>query len=504
MQRRGNTRQNNQVGRTNAGHLSSPDDHSKDKGNGPSLVVKAAIVIAVLLVVGVGCWIESSGEDLTYGVLTEPASSSKSSRKGSAGAAKKPSGGGQAPKHETSLEEMMEIPESEAPIHIIFSTGCNPFQDWQSYIFFFHAWKSGQTGTVTRIASGCNNKDAKVLTEMHEKQIRIMSKNFHLHLTPDFAHVKPDLNFKYFNKPFGLKHWLEHGLGYPDNAKEHDDSIVVLLDPDQMFVRPFTNDFTDSVEVWRPTDSKVPKFTKVKHGAPFAQQYGFGLQWKTKVNMTHVAQGEYSRIDTMDAEEAKGHYSLGPPYIATARDMYSIAKVWTDFVPRVHDNYPHLLAEMFGYCLAAAHLNLPHRVAHSFMVSDVGAGGEGWKLVDEIPSNRVCRDPPQERFPHVLHYCQRYMLGKWFIGKYRLRKDFISCDAPLLMEPPPTITELSHQIAPDGTYLTFKTPRAPKRNAFMLCLLIPRLNEAAIFFKDHHCNGQGNYNKTYAFHDDMS
>lgn len=29
----------------------------------------------------------------------------------------------------------------------------------------------------------------------------------------------------------------------------------------------------------------------------------------------------------------------------TAKDMYQIVTVWTDIVPRVHDEYPHLLAE---------------------------------------------------------------------------------------------------------------------------------------------------------------
>ena len=404
----------------------------------------------------------------------------------------------------TAFADKQDNNNDNVPIHVIFSTGCSNFQDWQSYVFFFHAWKSGQRGTVTRIASGCRDNDAKILTELHEKQIRIMSDRFHLHLTPQFATVKKGLNFKYFNKPFGLRHWLENALGYPHNAAQHDDSIVILLDPDQMFLRPFTNDFSQSVEVWKPVKTKLPKRTLVTHGSPFAQQYGFALQWKTKVNMSHVANGTYSRIDTMDMQEARDHYSVGPPYIATARDMYNISKTWTEFVPRVHDNYPHLLAEMFGYCLASAHLNLPHRVAQGFMVSDVGAGGEGWQLVDDMPKDAVCANPPQNKLPHVIHYCQRYMLGKWFIGKYRLRKDFISCDAPLLREPPPTIVNKNHQVAPDGTYLTFKSPRAPKRNAFMLCMIIPRLNEAAIFYKQHHCPGnKANYNKTYIFHSHM-
>jgi peptidyl serine alpha-galactosyltransferase len=169
--------------------------------------------------------------------------------------------------------------------------------------------------------------------------------------------------------------------------------------------------------------------------------------------------------------------------------------------PRVYDNYPHLLAEMFGYSLAAAHLNLPHRVAEGFMVSEPVSGAEGWKVIDEMdPKERICKDFPYNDLPHVVHYCQRYLLGKWFILKYRLRGDFISCESPLLMEPPPSIVEKNYQISPDGSIALLQKPVFGRRHAFMLCTLIPGLNEAATFFKDHHCEGKGNYNKTYIFH----
>lgn len=387
--------------------------------------------------------------------------------------------------------------------HVVFSTGCSPFQDWQSYVFFYHAWKSGQQGNVTRVASCGNPKDAATVRALHDAQIRIMSDRFSLHITPEYSKlVKPPLTYKFFNKPFGMLDFLENVMKFPsaEGARLHDDTIILLLDPDQMIIRPFTNDFSQSTEVWRPTKSKIPVYSKVEHGRPFGQQYGFGLQWKTKVDAKYVANGT-TRVEDMDMEEVRGHYALGPPYIATARDMYAIAKKWTEFVPRVHDNYPHLLAEMFAYCFAAAHLGLPHRVAHSFMVSDIGSGGEGWKLVDRMGKDNVC-EPPPDLNPHVLHYCQRYMLGKWFIGKYRLRKDFISCEAPLLKEPPTDIAkQYDYQIAPDGSRLAFRSKPGPVRNAFMICALIPRLNQAATYYKERHCNGQGNFNKTYIFHD---
>jgi peptidyl serine alpha-galactosyltransferase len=420
--------------------------------------------------------------------------------------------------------------------HVVFSTGCSIFQDWQSYVFFFHLLKSGQEGHVTRIASGCRDKDVDDIRNVFQEQIAIMAPDrFHLHLTPDYSKLKRGINFKYFNKPFGMKHWMQEGLGYPDSHTKHDDTIIILMDPDQILLRPFTNDFSNSSEVWR-SPAKVQ--TKVEHGSPFAQQYGYGLQWKDKINIRHVTSGEPSPLETMSRTEAFDYYmAMGPPYIATAKDMYAIVQKWTEFVPLIHDDYPHLLAEMFGYNVAAAHLGLRHSIAQSFMVSDIQAGGEGWKLIHNVEPKDICYNFPPAQLPHVIHYCQRYdtqggstesrldfknssalfdpcppfryvfrryLIGKWFIGKYRLRKDFISCESPLLTLPPDDVAlKYDFAITPDGDRKNYNGYHA-KDHAFMVCQMIPALNDAATYFKDHHCDkATANYEQSYVFHDNM-
>lgn len=163
----------------------------------------------------------------------------------------------------------------------------------------------------------------------------------------------------------------------------------------------------------------------------------------------------------------------------------------------MYDDYPHLLAEMFAYSLAAAHLNLPHHIAHGFMVSDTRGSGEGWNIIDSMPKTQVCDNRPNKDVPHVLHYCQKYMLGNFFFSKYRLRKDFLSCGAALLMEPTSSIVYESHQITPDGIRKEPVNEKIAKRNAFVLCTLFPALNEASKFYKDHHCDGKAIYAKKY-------
>ncbi len=104
------------------------------------------------------------------------------------------------------VEAQDQRADSMETYHTVFSTGCSTFQDWQSYVFFYHLLRSGQEGPVTRIASGCTEKDATVLQEIFEQEIAVMSpKRFRLHLTPEFSHLKPDVEFKYVSRSIHAK-----------------------------------------------------------------------------------------------------------------------------------------------------------------------------------------------------------------------------------------------------------------------------------------------------------
>jgi hypothetical protein len=83
--------------------------------------------------------------------------------------------------------------DPDKEFHIIFSTGCTQKQHWQSYVLFHSTVESGQTGHVTRIASGCQPEE---MEKLHATQIVPMGKHFpnsdsrfHLHLTPEFGSV---------------------------------------------------------------------------------------------------------------------------------------------------------------------------------------------------------------------------------------------------------------------------------------------------------------------------
>jgi hypothetical protein len=250
-------------------------------------------------------------------------------------------------------------PTTNNTLHLIFSTDCSPFQHWQSYLFFHAALQVSQPGYVTRIASGCTDEQLAEEEEWHRVNIQEgMSERFRVHFTPHFSGVKDEVtgevkgDYKFFNKPFGLKHFLEYsefmGLNEDDGrTMKAPDVIVILCDPDFLLLRPITDDFSNEREtLMSPRRSKVfsGKSKIVSHGHPYAQTYGLGTQWR-KFNLDEIA-GVDSPAKLVDQSDGQLYYPGGPPYIGTARDMYRIAEKWSEFAPRVHKEYPHLLAEM--------------------------------------------------------------------------------------------------------------------------------------------------------------
>ena len=290
--------------------------------------------------------------------------------------------------------------------HMVFSTSCSPFQNWQSMVFFYSAWKVKQPGTVTRIASACKDGQKEELLKFHKKFILPLSPDFHVHFTPDWGFKN---NNKYCNKPFGLLDWFENALGFPQKADKYDDDIIMIVDPDMMLLRPILHKFDIEKVEWRVpgTDNK---YDTVAHGKPISQIYGFGSQWLTsmKGNITYVTGGE-SQVNKMERKEAADYYPAGPPYLATGRDMYQIAKKWVEFVPRFFEVFTGFMAEMHSYSLAAAYLNLPHQLADSFMISDPDGGKEGWNFLHKTNREDVCKPDAivEDDLPYVFHFCQR-------------------------------------------------------------------------------------------------
>jgi hypothetical protein len=370
-----------------------------------------------------------------------------------------------------------------------------------------------QTGHITRIVSGCNPEEAKAMEGWFDENIRFMSKRFHIHLTPKFSEVKDESGkvvgeFKFYNKPHGLKHWLENFelMGFKDGGSfDHEDDVVFLIDPDMALLRPLTSDFSSERETLIAKKRQGEKLVshKVKRGAPFAQTYGLGTQWE-RFDLDTIA-GADSPAKQVNKEDGSLYYPAGPPYIGTVHDMYLIAQKWTEFVPKVHAQYPYLLAEMYAYCIAAAHLGLRHQMVDSLMISGSSLGGEGWPLIDKIPNTEMCdfaRHPDHSKYalPSLVHLCQRYSVGDdWFFGKHKIPHDIYECESPLFEEPPSDVaTAYTYKKPPNAKERTQLSPKVINQESFMVCFLTTLLNDAATFYKSNACHeGTANLEKSH-------
>jgi hypothetical protein len=111
-----------------------------------------------------------------------------------------------------------------------------------------------------------------------------------------------------------------------------------------------------------------------------------------------------------------------------------------------------------------------------------------------------------QQLPYVLHYCQRYALGRYFFSKYKLNEAFFECDAPLMKEPPLNVGDIyDWYIFPNGIETAdLSNPSRHSsivRNGWMMCSLIFGLNDVATSVKQKHCENP-NLSKTWHFHEE--
>ena len=225
-----------------------------------------------------------------------------------------------------------------------------------------------------------------------------------------------------------MKHWLEFA-----DPKVSDDVAVILIDPDMVFVRPITSQIRGQNNNLYDKKLENEMIDKVAPGRPVAQMYGLGAPWTNdthlKFNRGRIC-GPGSPCLEPNEHYGRMHFAVGPPYILIKEDMVRLTETWTKFVPRVYEGYPHLLAEMYSYSMAAAHEKLPHLQLENYMVSDVYGYGEGWPHVLSLTD--VCVPPvdgifyPGLSLPNLVHYCQSYRIGNLGFFKRAVRHCYLA------------------------------------------------------------------------------
>jgi peptidyl serine alpha-galactosyltransferase len=400
--------------------------------------------------------------------------------------------------------------DNDKNLHILFSTDCSFYQDWQSLVLFHSAYSAGQKGHITRVASGCDDKAQFELLNLYARlwpATRTGGWIYTVHFTPDFKKDK-DTGKKYdfYNKPYGMQHWMNAHKSASSNTVS-DNTVVAIIDPDFLFLRPLT--------------SMVDESDHVRPGRPAGQLYGLQAPWASERNRDttlRTKKGDNNYFDVKDicgegspcfdvsVGEGIAHYAIGPPYIIHVKDFGRLVNTWVEMVPKVYKGYPHLLAEMYAYCLAAAHQNLPHTTLVQHMVSNVNvdAKAEGWAGIDALGDD-VCTlqnklnstagtttsslSSLAKTMPTFIHYCQFYRAGEIGFKKRRFHKKYFECNSPLLLEPPENLGSVRYKNR-DGEIVKYNAQEA-RRNAFMLCALHRGINEAVLDAKTMVCSAGG-------------
>jgi hypothetical protein len=368
-----------------------------------------------------------------------------------------------APKVEVNhVHEVVDIPdeitdtELDDSYHIVFSTGCSEFQDWQSIGVYSSAIAVGQRGIITRIASGCKPEQEEAIRHAMSH----LPSNCRVHFAPN-TEVRDHYNhvYKYANKPLGMMHWLTYAdPPVPPSA------TVALCDPDFFFLRPLYHDSFDHPSKYFASGKakKTPVPRRITKGTMVAQRYGIGgAPWRTgpgkngqkawglKDYLTSIGRPDSPALaPDLNEQSSSAYYSFGAPYIALAEDWLPIATNWTNLMPMAVERNFGNLAEMYACSIAVADYGIRPAQLDMLMVSDVGAGGEGWPWVDKIPMDRAC-DPtvltdPAYNLPFFLHYCQAYKINEFqqnsrghdkdnhpnfLYSKYQVPNEILDCPA---------------------------------------------------------------------------
>ena len=228
------------------------------------------------------------------------------------------------------------ILDDKVDIHVVFSTDCSEYQDWQSIFLFYSAMAVGQPGYITRIASGCDEAKQTQLHLLYEQLFSESSSGgnnsarVNVHFTPDFkSDNATKKKYDFYNKPRGLQHFLTH---YKQSVLS-ENAVIALTDPDMVFTRPLLPSVrADPSLIFDKRRQKITDApVSVARGLAVAQQYGLGAPWTNDnhkwFNRGKIC-GEGSRCLLYTEKFASLHFSVGPPYLVHVADMRSLADTW--------------------------------------------------------------------------------------------------------------------------------------------------------------------------------
>mmetsp|Transcript_72679 Transcript_72679/g.210396 ORF Transcript_72679/g.210396 Transcript_72679/m.210396 type:complete len:449 (-) Transcript_72679:56-1402(-) len=358
-------------------------------------------------------------------------------------------------------------------VHVVFTVGCSPYQQWQVELLFMSAQNVHQRGPITAIISGCS----------HEREWHIRARIAALGLPPQYQpHFVPELNDNrshVINKPYGVHSWFRTAGPQRD--------VVAVIDPDFLFVKPLTAkiDGAPAVQGWGATPpTRVQKGVIVSQrwrlmgNNPRSEQLWYP-DWDGSPNMTDAqlltwvcsgsATGKSGCSGVTKREIAVSH-ATGVPYIAHKDDWDEwLVDAWRDIAERLHTVYSGYFVDMLAWVLAPLHHGYKEVVVNNLQFFH-HSNYEPWYAVDELDVD-PCNDPMDKVLasPHLayfIHYCHHD--DSWNKHWFETAEDgpnvFERCDA----------TATDQRLSPFLTSIVNVTkssaPKVNKRKTFALCV----------------------------------
>eukprot|EP00040_Diaphanoeca_grandis_P025753 m.143140 g.143140 ORF g.143140 m.143140 type:complete len:521 (-) comp30294_c0_seq1:150-1712(-) len=392
-----------------------------------------------------------------------------------------------------SLVHQIDGSDPNDRIHIIFSSSCSDFQQWQSELLFYTHNQIGQKGRVTRLVSGCtshgdNKGGFAYLPGKSVKDVSVLTMSTNpaamVHMTPEFEGSK---ECPFINKPMSVDHWVRNAARKDAHGYRLENEIVVLIDPDQFFLAPLS---ITSKSLFPHIDESG---VGVSRRRPVAQMYGIGTRWmhdfddepwtKQHPGLTFVEAvcGKESICAKAKERDVWDHHQVGPPYMMHWADIKNFAKEWASYTPAFASVTKNsLYTEMWAYAASSLNLQLPHTQLQNFMVSYPDIREEAWPWIDKQDLSS-CHNPTLtiDEIPPFFHMCHNYRTVdgdgvEWMFHKGHVPQTILECDLPLIKPPP-------------DDFWTVQKDVSGKRNAFMICTVIANLNNMLAAYKTKFC-----------------
>nr|CCA17398.1 conserved hypothetical protein [Albugo laibachii Nc14] len=404
-------------------------------------------------------------------------------------------------------------------VHFVFSTTCDSSQHWQSRLLSSSFVRVKQLGRLTRIVSGCDEASLRGILKKEPLHPRI-----HLHVTQNYTNLPAfedektfaTLNdsFSPYNKPFGIRHWLKHAN--PPVLE----SIIVLIDPDFIFLQPLllnsnvrvtsaskvSSGDVDDMEVLGGLRQYKRFYVyegngtenaslRVRNGAAIGQRHTSRIKFEELKAKGSIYSKLCPNCNLVDEKDAMEFHSVGSPYILLRKNLASMIDDYCFMAVRLHEEDPTTVAtELDAYVLASMIHGIRHSTFNNLALSSTGSDNYP-QFVSFIGDQANPCSPSDSLFvrnemPVMLHSMKAFTAvdasgSQWLYSERSVPSDLFECDSWLLSQPPSEVWTIARDSKSTEKMI----------QAYGLCTFVKAANQAITEYKSEYCSDGYNDNK---------